>query len=212
MNGVNEKTPAASESNQGATAPAVPNSSPGTTVNLRKLRTRAGIAIRPATEPAPQPKVFDASLEDDDLRISVRVGAITRVEKLAEFKVERTLYGMAHDKGLFKDLDNLLEEIYHSTAIKLNRKLQPRLEAEDAASPPKAKVRKMIPRQSTPPALSDEEFDQIFAHLDRRLRKGDTRTAPGLRVPLLGDQVMESRRNARQPNRQQRRQSSPVKA
>lgn len=189
---MNEQNPAVTESSQSAGAPSVPNSTPATTVNLRRARARGDYAIRPINVPAPQRKVTDSTLEEDDLRISIRVGVITRIEKLAGFKVEKTLYGMARSKSLFKDLDSLLQEIYESTALKVNRKLQPKLEEEDSALPPKSNGQEVPSKQAIPRSPRDEEFDQMFAHLDRRSRQSVSKVEPGLSVSRSAHHMTQS--------------------
>ena len=70
------------------------------------------------------------------MRIRIGVRVIGRVETLAQFSVDRTIYGGSQTQTreiLFKELDSLLREVHQATAIRANTKLRPDDDENDAA-------------------------------------------------------------------------------
>ena len=151
MNGEN---PVAKASPENASPPAAAAGGDGAATKSRRARALRldSTAFKLPMTPPPAPQIIDENLEEDDLYVGIHVDAISRIEKLAAFKLARTLYGGVKSQTLLKDLDKLLQEVYESVAIKLNRKLRPKDEEEPE---------RRAARSSAEPDLSTEPDDLL---------------------------------------------------
>jgi hypothetical protein len=183
---VNEHKTTSASPAESAAPPTAPTSRRSPYVNYRKLRVFPKTPIvppEPRAEPPPPPaKVIDESLEDDDMKVEIGVSVFRRTEKLADFNVDRTIYGGAQPQSretLLQELDNLLEEVHQSVACKVNRKLRPvdtegKAGKETAPRPtnsarsPAPNDEEILLKEPIPLAPQGEEFQKLFAHLHNR--------------------------------------------
>jgi hypothetical protein len=116
-------------------------------------------------------------LEEGDVRIEIGVSVFSRVERLAELKIDRTLYGGEKSQSLLQDLDRILQEVYEPAAVKVNKKLDPdggaQREAEwraERARATRSKNDDLIGGPMPLPYPDPEETEHLFGDLDWRSR------------------------------------------
>ena len=157
--------------NQPEGTPAVPplTEPTGLPKNARSRRELSNSPNTPSTSP-PVP-VLDATLDEDDLKLSISVRVTGRTVRFATLEFNKTAYGATRDqrRGIFfQQLEHLLTEVQQAVATKVNTKLDagkkpdPEKDDDNSQHPSRNGSKRPLLTKKIPPYVGPEGFPEFM--------------------------------------------------